>query len=301
MLQFQPPGFGQRLVRTSLGAIAYYTPVESPWTPDDTLAPILFLHGFGGGASAYEWSKVYSVFANTHRVIAPDLLGWGKSSHPMRRYQIEDYLTSLTEFIQHVSSSPVTVVASSLTGAFAVRLAVQSAELFKSLYLVCPSGFTDFGNAAGRRIPLPIIDTPGLDRLIYTIGATNEFAVRNFLEQFLFAQRDRVTNEMVAAYLKSAQQPNADYAALAFLKGQLYFDLSLDLPKLTIPTAIVWGAQAQFTPVSVGRRLAALNPRAVQRFHEVPDAGVLPHLERPGVVAGLLLDWLNHVKAGGMI
>ncbi len=295
MVQFQPPGFGQKNIQTSLGEIAYYTPVAAPWTIEESpRPPIVFLHSFGGGSSAYEWSKVYAAFANTHHVIAPDLLGWGNSAHPMRDYRIEDYLTTIAELIQQVSSSPVAVVASSLTGAIAVRLAVQNPALFQSLYLVCPSGFDDFGQGAGRRIPLQIINTPILDRLIYAIGATNEIAVRNFLEQFLFGDRSRITDEMVAAYLESAQQPNAEYSALAFLRGDLYFDLSLYLTQLTVPTSILWGELAQFTNVALGRRLAGLNPQAVQEFAVLPQSGVLAHLEQPGVITGLLGGWLKN-------
>ncbi len=290
---FQPPGFGQKFIQTSLGTIAYYTPVGAPWTIDDSQPTIVFLHSFGGGSSAYEWSKVYVAFADTHHIIAPDLIGWGNSAHPARDYRVEDYLTTIAELIQQVSSSPVTVVASSLTGAIAVRLAVQKPELFRSLYLVCPSGFDDFGQGAGRRIPLQIINTPILDRFIYTIGATNEIAVRNFLEQFLFADRTRITDEMVAAYLDSAQQPNAEYSALAFLRGDLYFDLSLYLSQLTVPTSILWGESAQFTNAALGQRLAQLNPQAVREFQVLSQAGVLAHLEQPGVVTGLLRRWLT--------
>ncbi|NDJ18300.1 alpha/beta fold hydrolase [Myxacorys almedinensis] len=301
MLQFQPPGFGQKTVQTSLGAIAYYTPVDAPWTPDASLPPLVFLHSFGGGASAYEWSKVYPAFASTHRVIAPDLLGWGDSDHPVRQYRNDDYLLTLAELIQQVSEAPVTLVAASLTGAIAVRLAVAQPHLVRSLFLSCPSGFADFGQAAGRRIPLQIIGLPLLDRLIYTLGATSDLAVRNFLEQFLFTKRDyptgelqsRITNEMVSAYLESARRPNAEYSALAFLRGDLYFDLSMYLPQLAIPTAIVWGKTAQFTSVELGRRLAALNPQAIQSFQEIPDAGVLSQLEQPSVVTGLLAKWLH--------
>lgn len=299
MLEFQPPGFGQKTITTSLGTIAYYTPTSEPWSTNSSsedlqaASPIVFLHSFGGGSSAYEWSKVYAAFADRCPVIAPDLLGWGGSAHPVRDYRVEDYLVTIAELIQQVASSPVTVVAASLTGAIAVRLAVQHPELLRSLYLVCPSGFTDFGQDAGRRLPLQVIGTPLLDRLIYTIGATNEFAVRNFLEQFLFANRDRITNEMVSAYLASAQQPNAEYSALAFLRGDLYFDLSLYLSQLNVPTAIVWGEQAQFTNVALGERLAALNPQAVRSFQVLPQAGVLAHLEQPGVITGLLWKWLE--------
>ncbi|MER3435800.1 MAG: alpha/beta hydrolase [Leptolyngbya sp. ERB_1_1] len=285
MLKFHPPGFGQKFTQTSLGTIAYYTQ-----TQDSNETPIVFLHSFGGGASAFEWSKVYPVFEST---IAADLIGWGDSSHPARDYRPEDYVMTIAEFLPKIADQPVTLVASSLTGALAIRLAVQHSELVRSLFLVCPSGFDDFGQNAGRRIPLDIINTPILDRIIYTIGATTDFAVRNFLENFLFANRDRITPEMVNAYLESARQPNADYAALAFLRGDLYFDLSLYLPQLNTPTSIVWGSQAQFTDVELGRRLAAVNPQAIQKFQIVPESGVLVHLEQPAIVARLLRQWLN--------
>ncbi len=297
MLQFQPPGFGQKIVNTSLGAMVYYTPVAPPWkvatTTEEDLPPLVFLHNFGGGASAYEWSKVYPAFATTHQVIAPDLIGWGQSAHPVRDYQVSDYLTTLAEFLSQVADSPVPVVASSLTGALTVRLAIERPELFKSLFLVCPSGFDDFGQGAGRRLPVNIVRTPLLSSLIYSLGATNDLAVRNFLVQFLFANPVRVSDEMVEAYLASAQQPNAEYAALAFLRGDLYFDLPLYINQLTVPTVIVWGEEAQFTRVDSGRRLARLNPEAIQDFQVIADTGVLPHLEKPEIVIGLLQRYLR--------
>ncbi|MBD1825233.1 alpha/beta hydrolase [Cyanobacteria bacterium FACHB-DQ100] len=285
MLKFHPPGFGQKFTQTSLGTIAYYTQAQGI-----TETPIVFLHSFGGGSSAYEWSKVYPFFEST---IAPDLIGWGDSSHPARDYRPEDYVMMVAEFLEKISDQPVTLVAASLTGALAIRLATQRPELVRSLFLVCPSGFDDFGQNAGRRIPLDIINTPILDRIIYTIGATNDLAVRNFLENFLFANRDRITPEIVNAYLESARKSNAEYAALSFLRGDLYFDLSLYLPQLNTPTAIVWGNQALFTDVNLGRRIAAANPQAIRRFEVVPESGVLAHLEQPAIVARLLKQWIN--------
>jgi pimeloyl-ACP methyl ester carboxylesterase len=289
MNEFQPPGFGKQAIATSLGSMVYYTPVLK----DEELPALIFLHNFGGGASAYEWSKVYPAFTSNYRVLAPDLIGWGESAHPVRNYQIADYLQTIAEFIQKTCRTPVTVVASSLTAAFTIRLAIQQPDLFQKLLLVCPSGFDDFGQGAGRRLPLQLISTPLVDRLIYALGAENAVAVRNFLMQFLFAKPERVSEEMVEAYLASAQQPNAEYAALAFLKGDLYFDLALYLPQLAIPTVMLWGEQAQFTSVNLGRRLAKLNPQAVQAFEEIAGAGVLPHLEMPAVVIALLYKMLN--------
>lgn len=293
MLQFHPPGIGQQVVDTTLGTMVYYTPVGSPWAiPDPSAPPLMFLHCFGGGSSAYEWSKVYPAFLDRYRVIVPDLIGWGQSAHPIRDYRIEDYLTSLTEFIAATAAAPVTVVASSLTGAIAMRLATQRPDLFRGLFLICPSGFADFGQDAGRRLPLQVIGTPLLDQLIYTLGATNEVAVRSFLERFLFAKPERLTAEIVAAYLESAQQPNAQYAALAFLRGDLYFDLARYMSLLSTPTILLWGENAQFTTVNLGQRLAQLNPTAVKACLRLADVGVLPHLEQPEMVIGLMEQFL---------
>lgn len=293
MLQFQPPGFGQKVVNTSLGLMVYYTQTTVPWLiPETELPPLLFLHNFGGGASAYEWSKVYPAFATTHRVLAPDLIGWGESAHPVRDYQVNDYLLTIAEFIRHTCRPPVTVVASSLTAALVIRLAIQQPFLFQALFLVCPSGFDDFGQGVGRRLPLQVINIPLLDSLIYALGAENELAVGNFLRSFLFAKPERVSQEMVQAYLASAQQPNAKFAALAFLRGDLYFDLSLYIQQLTVPTVIFWGEEAQFTDVKLGRRLSKFNESAIRGFVAIANTGVLPHLEMPEVAIGLLQHYL---------
>ncbi|MDB9456685.1 alpha/beta fold hydrolase [Dolichospermum circinale] len=290
MIHFQPPGFGSKFIHTSLGTMVYYTQVSSPWenAVDQDLPPLLFLHNFGGGASAYEWSKIYPAYAAKYRILAPDLIGWGKSAHPVRDYQIEDYLTTIIEFIHQTCHESVTVIASSLTAAFAIRLAITYPDLFKALFLVCPSGFNDFGQGAGRRLPLSLINTPLVNNLIYALGAENEIAVRNFLQSFLFAKPERVTQEMVSAYLTSAQQYQAKFAALSFLKGNLYFDLSLYIQQLQVPSVILWGEKAQFTNIELGRRLAGLNPAVIKGFEEIPDTGIISHLEIPAVVIGIL-------------
>lgn len=322
MQPFQPPGFQQCLVKTALGIMVYYTAIAAPWSssanePSEASAdlplpepmgegrpvhsPFVFLHSLGGGSSAYEWSKVYPAFAGTHRIIAPDLVGWGSSAHPPHDYTVDDYLAILTTLLEDVAQTPAIVAATSLTAGITLRLATQRPDLFRALCLVSPSGYGDFGQDYQRGLAAQLAGTPGLDRLIYTLGAANEFAIRSFLEQFLFAERSRITDELVSAYLASAQAVNADYAALASLKGALCFDLSRYMQPLTIPTLMIWGAESRFNSPSVGQRLAALNPTAVTKFVAVPNSGVLPHLEHPAVVTGLIHQWLSSTLASSPV
>ncbi|MBW4522251.1 MAG: alpha/beta hydrolase [Scytolyngbya sp. HA4215-MV1] len=301
MLRFQPPGFGNRVMMTSLGEMTYYTPDAVPRQINDrcrTQSTLLFLHSLGGGSSAYEWSKVYPAFADKFRVIAPDLIGWGASAHPIRTYSVDDYFTMITELIEQTDSAPVTVFAASLTAGLLIRLAIRRPDLFQRLFLVCPSGYCDFGESYRQGIAAQLAGVPGVDRLIYQLGAANTWAIKIFLEQFLLAQPARITDEIVAAYLASAQQPNAEYAALSSLRGNLCFDLALYLPRLQTPTVFFWGEKARLSAIEVGKRLQQLNSRAIEAFYAIGDAGGLPHLETPATLIGWVQYWIvNSVNA----
>lgn len=296
-----PPGFEQQSIVTSLGRMVYYTNSGEPWRSlnaanETDLPTLVFLHGFGGGSSAYEWSKVYPAFATEYRVLAPDLIGWGRSEHPARNYKIEDYINTIIEFIEQACTSPVPVVASSLTAAFAIRAAIARPDLFKSLILTTAAGLSDFGENYTRSIFAQLVSTPILDRLLYSTGVATSTGIRTFLEQRQFARSNRVYEEIVDAYLQSAQQPNAEYAALSFVRGDLCFDLSLYINQLTVPTAIIWGEKSQFTGPDVGRRLAALNPQAIKVFQHLDDVGLTPHLELPAIAIGLIRRFLTSLE-----
>ncbi|MGB6298653.1 MAG: alpha/beta hydrolase [Rivularia sp. (in: cyanobacteria)] len=293
---FQPLGFERCSVNTSLGRMIYYTNTGSPWRDETTASTdketLVFLHGFGGGSSAYEWSKVYSAFAAEYHIIAPDLIGWGESAHPERNYQVEDFLTTIKEFLQQTCDGAVKVVASSLTAAFTIRVAITHPELFKSLILTTPAGLSDFGENYSRSFFAQLISTPVLDKLFYTAGVATSGGIRSFLEQRQFANSNRVYDEIVEAYLESAKQPNAEYAALSFVRGDLCFDLSQYIEQLTIPTAIIWGQKSQFTGPEIGQRLAQMNPQAIKIFQQLDSVGLTPQLELPGVTVGLIKKFI---------
>jgi pimeloyl-ACP methyl ester carboxylesterase len=283
--------------------MVYYTAEKMPWiglpnSTSENKPNLVFFHGFGGGSSAYEWSKVYPAFATEYRILAPDLIGWGRSEHPRRNYLVEDYITTLIEFIEKTCGSPTDVIASSLTGAIVIRAAIARPDLFKSLILTIPSGLSDFGQDYGRSFFAQLVATPILDRLLYSTGIATDGGIRSFLEQRQFADPRRVYQEIVDAYLESALEPNAEYAALSFVRGDLCFDLSLYITQLTTPTAIIWGEKSQFTGPDIGQRLANLNPEAIKVFQALENVGLTPQLEIPAVTIGLIRQYLKLLSEG---
>lgn len=305
---FIPPGFGQRSVITKLGRVVYYTAETTPWidatsdSASDAVSSasssspepptLVFLHGFGGGSSAYEWSRVYPAFAAEYRIIAPDLIGWGRSNHPVFDYRPEDYIMTIVDFIEQTCQGPTTVIASALTAAFTIRAAIVRPDLFKSLILTTAAGLEEFGKSYRQSFAAQAVKLPGLDRLFYAAGVANGFGIRSFLEQRQFARADRIDAEIVEAYLQSAQQPRAEYAALAFVRGDLCFDLSQSIKQLAVPTAMIWGKASEYTSPEIGRRLAALNPEFIRIFYHLNDVGFTPQLELPAVTIGLIRKFL---------
>jgi pimeloyl-ACP methyl ester carboxylesterase len=293
---FLPLGFGERSTMTKLGRMVYYTAQGEPWSEEsDSREKLVFLHGLGGGSSAYEWSKVYPSFASDYQVLAPDLIGWGRSDHPARSYQAEDYIAIITEFMEQMGNGPTTVIASALTAAFTIRAAINRPELFKSLILTTAAGLAEFGKDYRHSGPAQVAKTlniPFVSQLLYNAGVATSFGIRSYLEQRQFSHPDRIYPEIVEAYLQSAQQPNAEYAALSFVRGDLCFDLSQYITQLTVPTAIIWGKASEFTGPDVGRRLAEMNPQAVRIFYHSDEVGFTPQLELPGVTIGLIRKFL---------
>jgi pimeloyl-ACP methyl ester carboxylesterase len=273
---FCPPTFRQCSLSTSKGKINYYESIEHT----AEMETLVFLHGFGGGSSSFEWSKVYPAFTSDYRVIAPDLPGWGLSEHLARDYTSFDYRQAIAEFLKATCPRPAIVIASSVVAGLSVWLSIERPELFDNLILMCPTGLSDFGRSFNGAAFQILGNIPIGSYLLYSQIIVNPVSIRGFLENVLFFNKNRVTQEMVDAYYCSGQQPRAEYAAFSFLKGYNSFDLAKFMPKLTKPTAILWGEKANFADPDLGHRLASLS-NEVKYFQTILDTGTVPHLELP--------------------
>jgi pimeloyl-ACP methyl ester carboxylesterase len=294
---FVPPGIKTQSLITPQGQIVYYTNEGVLQPPAPNPEALVFLHALGGGSSAYEWSKVYPAFTADYKILAPDLVGWGRSEHPAKDYHPEDYVQMIVSFIQQTCNSPVTVIASGLTAAFTLRAAVESPEYFKSLILVSAAGLNDFGRNYSANPFAQFIKTPIIDRLLYSTGIATPLGIRVFLEQQQFGSRDRVYSEIIEAYLQSAQQENAEYAALSFVRGDLSFDLSQYVPRLKVPSVLIWGRKSSYVGPDLGRRYMELNPTAIQGCEVVHEARLTPHLELPALFIGMVRKYLPMPEA----
>ena len=70
--------------------------------------PVLFLHG--NPTSSYLWRNIIPHVTSTHRAIAPDLIGMGKSDKPDIEYRFFDHVKYVEGFIEKLGLENVTLV-----------------------------------------------------------------------------------------------------------------------------------------------------------------------------------------------
>ncbi len=100
--------------------------------------PLVALHG--GGSSGAQWQRLAAALQNGRMVIAPDLIGFGKTgAWPQAGGLTHDLQADLiAALIEQEGAVAVDVVGHSYGGATAVRLALRRPELARSLVLVEP-------------------------------------------------------------------------------------------------------------------------------------------------------------------
>src|SRR5579864_8966831 len=100
--------------------------------------PLVLIHGFGPGASSYEWRKNIDTLSTQFRVFALDLLGFGLSDHPPIDYDAEMYIDLLSDFLKEVVSTSAIVVAQGVTSAHVIAAAYRRPQFFERLVLISP-------------------------------------------------------------------------------------------------------------------------------------------------------------------
>jgi pimeloyl-ACP methyl ester carboxylesterase len=240
--------------------------------------PVVLVHGLHAAASSFEMRKVFGPLAAERTVYAPDLLGFGKSERPSLHYSGELYADLVTEFLAEVVQRPCTLVASSLSSAYAAAAAVRRPDLVDRLALICPTGEARatpteaLGETVYWFLRLPIQGRAAFNALV------SRPSLRHFLKRRTFFDPARATEQLVEQHWATSHQPNARFAPAAFLGGRLSFPLRPYFARLTQPTLLAWGANAGLTPVSQVPGLLALNSRASLQVFE--RCGQLPHDER---------------------
>jgi len=252
---------------------------------------LVLVHGIAGSSAT--WSRVMPELAETHTVIAPDLLGHGESAKPRGDYSLGAYASGIRDLLVLLGIERATFVGHSLGGGIAMQLAYQFPDACERLVLVASGGLGKevspllrVISAPGSEYVLPLVLTPRLHGLFERIGAVlSRTGMRGDpLLQELWASYTRLTDGRAQRAFVHTIRSVIDVAGQRVsARDRLYLAQE-------VPTMIVWGDGDRVIPVSHASIAHELMPGS--RLEIVPGAGHFVPLERPDAFLALLQDFL---------
>ena len=155
--------------------------------------PVLLIHGSGPGVTAWvNWRLVIPALAEQHRVIAPDMAGFGYTERVNGyEYTMENWVQHAIDLMDALDIKKTHLVGNSFGGALAIALAIRYPQRVERLILM---------GAAG----VPFELTRGLDEVWgYEPSVAN---MRNMMDLFAY-DRSLVTDELAQLRYEASIQP----------------------------------------------------------------------------------------------
>ena len=211
--------------------------------------PLLLIHGFGPGASSYQWRKNVDALSEQFRVFTLDLLGFGLSDRPAIDYAPETFSDLINDFLREAIGKPAVVVAHGMTCAYVIADAYRRPQLFERLVLVSPPMDIleeNFQSPMSNAVKF-LIRTPLLGQFIYNT-LTSRRAIRTYYDVEGFQNPGLITDELVEYIYCNAHQSNNRYPAASMLSDSLAMNVSEPLARLQVPVVAIWGREDIFMP-----------------------------------------------------
>ena len=253
---------------------------------------VLLLHGLGCDHTT--WEPVIDSLARRYTVIAPDLLGHGKSDKPRADYSVGGYANGMRDLLTVLGIDKVTVIGHSFGGGVAMQFAYQFPERTERMLLVSSGGLGPEVSPAIRAITSPgfhqamaLLTLPGVRHIgkagLHALSRTSWKMTRDLDE--------------VAEIYDSFKDPNARHAirhvvrAVVDWRGQIV--TMADRAYLTdaMPMCVVWGRDDAVIPVRHASNAARLAPKA--RVEVIPNAGHFPHKDHPHRFAKIVHEFIR--------
>ena len=247
--------------------------------------PVLLLHGIP--TSSELWREVIPRLARTRRVVAPDLLNYGRSDKPTRAdVSINAQARLMLGLMDALGLRRVDLVAHDIGGGVAQLMAVRRPERIARLALANTVCFDSWPIPEFQPLQAPgAEDGMSLDDFLAML--------RGFLPNGVHrpeALGEEAVETMLAPWSDEAGK-RALFRNFRRLNPEYTRAIAGELETLPHPTLILWGRHDPFQKLAYGEKLAATIPDA--RLEVIEDAAHWIMEEKPGEVADRLAAFLD--------
>jgi pimeloyl-ACP methyl ester carboxylesterase len=237
---------------------------------------IVLVHGFTG--SKENWLPVMRELAKRHRVIAPDLPGWGESErHASGNYGPSKQAERLAGFLAVLKETPALLVGHSMGGQIAGLLAARHPDSAERLALISAAGVRFAENEFGRimlsgRNPFEVKSGRDLRRYFALVFAKPPFVPWPVSQALVLRRRfDTLFERKVLD---------------AIGRGPEAFALEAELHRIRMPVLLLWSHDDRVIDVSAADTFHRGLPHSTTVL--LSGCGHMPMMAQPVQVARAL-------------
>ena len=250
-------------------------------------APVLLIHGSGPGVTAWaNWRLVMPALAESRRVIAPDMAGFGYTERLAGdAYTMDGWVAHAIGVLDALGIERTDLVGNSFGGAIALALAIRHPERVRRLVLMGSVG-----------VPFEI--TPALDA-VWGYQPSLE-AMRGLLDLFAF-DRSLVNDELARLRYEASIRPGfqESFGAMFPAPRQRWVDAMVsreaDIRALPNHTLVIHGRDDKVIPLQTSLTLSSWIPRS--QLHVFGQCGHWTQIEHASRFARLVGDFLAEAAA----
>lgn len=243
--------------------------------------PVVLVHGGGLGSSGHVWLPVVPDLAASHRVIIPDLIGFGGSTTADVEDGLPLFVRQIGELLDVLCLREAVLVGHSMGCQVATVLALRSPQRIRGLGLfACGGGFVGLSyESQGHALLKTIIADPtpaSVRSLVECVNGVLDDVDREVEERMRWARNPQhlLAQRNLAAGRGQPGSGKLDYSGVN---------------RLPMPVVLGWGDRERFNPVELGPQIAERLPVG-SRYHLFRGAGHnIPH-DRPAESAAVIAD-----------
>jgi pimeloyl-ACP methyl ester carboxylesterase len=250
---------------------------------------VVLFHGkaFGG---YYFHNVIEALTGSGYRVVAPDQIGWGKSSKPDIHYSFQLLAANTAALLDHLGVGNVAVLGHSTGGMTATRFTLMYPDRVTHLVLEDSLGLVDY------RIGIPAQSEETLYQ--HEVNWTDPAVIHAYVAGYFVHPDPKVYEPLADVLVRVTLSPDYPrWARAAALTFQMIYQQPVrhEYHLIAAPTLLIVGAEDHVVPLGqyaqpedVARlgdfnALSADAARDIARAERVviPECGHIPHLERP--------------------
>jgi pimeloyl-ACP methyl ester carboxylesterase len=229
---------------------------------------IVILHGLMGNLSNFD--GVFDYFSkNGYHVIMPELPIY---SMPLIKTNVKNLAKFIKEFTEYKGLKNYMLLGNSLGGHIALYYTKHYPENVAGIVLTGSSGL--YESAMGESYP-----------------KRGDYEYIKKKAQDVFYDPKIATKEVVDEVYDTVNDRSKLIRTLSIAKSAIRHNMADDLPKMEIPTCLIWGKQDNITPPEVGEEFHKLIPNSDLFFMD--KCGHAPMMEKPEEFNHIYSDWLR--------